>query len=92
MVTLTQEERSGMTVEELKVHQADEELTVFGRNKLGEPAFKRDRDGKPVEQGVGSPGNEGQNHFASIRKYEGEEAYQKAIAEFNIRKKSAAKG
>lgn len=68
---------------------AEEEMTCFGRTKLNEPAFARDRSGKPIEQGIGSLGNEGSNHWSSIRKYEGEEAYQKAIAEHNIRKKSA---
>ncbi len=79
MVTKTPEELAALSPAELKQYLLDEEMTVFGRNKLDEPAYKKVK-GKPVERGIGSPGNETQNHFAAIRKYEGEEAYQAAIA------------
>ena len=41
---------------------------VFGHN------FKLDRNGNPVEQGIGAKGNESEQHFAAILKYEGAEA------------------
>lgn len=72
MVSLTPEERSVMTPAELKAHQAEEDKIVFGSD------FKRVK-GKPVEQGIGSPGRETPNHLAAIRKYEGEEAYKLAL-------------
>jgi hypothetical protein len=72
MVSLTPEERSYLTPAELKAHQAEEDKIVFGHD------FKRVK-GKPVEVGVGAPGRETQNHLNAIRKYEGEEAYQKAL-------------
>lgn len=73
MVSLTPEERGNMTPAELKAHQAEEDKVVFGHD------FKKVK-GHPVEQGIGSPGRETPNHFNAIRKYEGEEAYQKAVA------------
>lgn len=73
MVSLTPEERGNMSPAELKAHQAEEDKIVFGHD------FKRVK-GKPVEQGIGSPGRETANHLNAIRKYEGEEAYQKALA------------
>jgi hypothetical protein len=80
MVTKTLEELEVMTPDQIAAYHADEELTVFGRNKLNEPSFTRDKNGKPVEQGIGAPGRETGNHFASIRKYEGEDAYFKACS------------
>lgn len=73
MVTKTMEELDSMTPEERKAHRAEEEKIVFGTD------FKKVK-GKPVEQGIGSPGRETPNHFAAIRKYEGEEAYKAALA------------
>lgn len=73
MVTKTQEELSMMSPAEIKEHRAEEEKIVFGTD------FKQVK-GKPVEQGIGSPGRETPNHFNAIRKYEGEEAYKAAIA------------
>lgn len=74
MVTKTMEELDAMSPAEKKVHYAEEEKIVFGAD------FKKVK-GRPVEQGIGSPGHENHNHFAAIRKYEGEEAYRKALAE-----------
>lgn len=79
MVTKTMEELDAMSPEERKVHRAEEEKIVFGTD------FKKVK-GKPVEQGIGSPGRETQNHFAAIRKYEGAEAETKARAEAEKRK------
>lgn len=40
---------------------------------------KKDRNGNFIPQGIGSPGHENGNHFAGIRKYEGEDAYWRAV-------------
>lgn len=80
MVSKTPEEWDAMTLAERKAHMAEEEKIVFGHD------FKKVK-GQPVEQGIGSPGRENSNHFAAIRKYEGEEAYKKAVAESEARKK-----
>ena len=73
MVTLSPSEFELLTPEERKVHLAEEEKIVFGHD------FQRDRNGNPIEQGIASPGRETSNHFAAIRKYEGEEAYLAAV-------------
>lgn len=46
---------------------------------------KRDRDGKFIPQGIGSPGRETNNHFQSIRRYQGESEYEKAVREIQKR-------
>jgi len=81
MVSLTQEEwddlgdpEKGGSIAKQKAHLAAEEKIVFGAD------FQK-KKGVPIEQGIGSPGRENPNHFAAIRKNEGEEAYQKALAE-----------
>jgi hypothetical protein len=74
MVTLTQEEFQVLGPEERKAHLAAEEKIVFGQN------FERDRNGRPVEAGIGSPAQQSINSLAAIRKWEGEEAYQAAVA------------
>src|ERR1700733_2884525 len=79
MVTKSPEELEALSPEQMKAYLADEEMTVFGRNKLNEPAFERVK-GVPQENGIGSPGRESGNHLASIRKYEGEEAYGTATS------------
>lgn len=42
---------------------------------------KKDRKGNYIPQGIGSPGHETANHFNSIRRYEGKEAYEAALRE-----------
>jgi hypothetical protein len=42
-------------------------------------------NGEAIEQGHGSKGHESVNHFASILRYEGREAYDKAVAEIHAR-------
>ncbi len=44
-----------------------------------------------TENGVGAHGNESANHFAAIRKDEGEKAYQAAVADFWKRNPTGAK-
>jgi hypothetical protein len=80
MVTKTIEEMEALTPEQRVAHFADEEMTVFGRNKLNEPNFQRDKTGQPIEQGIGSPGHQSLNSLVAIRKYEGEDAYRAAVA------------
>ena len=81
MVTLTTEEwdnlgnpdKGGSTAKQL-AHLEAEEKVVFGHD------FQKDK-GQPIERGIGSHGRESSNHFAAIRKYEGEEPYQDALKE-----------
>lgn len=44
----------------LKAHFAAEEKAVFGHD------VRHDRKKRPIEQGIGSPGNESENHFAAM--------------------------
>lgn len=75
MVTKTPEEWDLMSPDERKAHLASEEKIVFGHD------FQK-RKGAPIEQGIGSPTRETQNHFTAMRKYEGEDAYREAYEEF----------
>jgi hypothetical protein len=43
--------------------------------------YKTDRQGRPIQQGVGSPGHETGNHFAAIRRWEGQAAWEAAVRE-----------
>ena len=43
------------------------------------------RKGEPIEQGIGAQGRESANHFISIRRYEGEDAYWSAVGEIHKR-------
>jgi hypothetical protein len=40
---------------------------------------QRDRHGNPIQQGIGAKGWETHNHLASIKKYEGVEAYNREL-------------
>jgi hypothetical protein len=53
-------------------HKAEED--VFG------VGFKRDARGKPIEQGIGAPGNETEHHFIALEKSEGKESADRARA------------
>jgi hypothetical protein len=48
-------------------------LAVFGHDA------KKDRNGNFIQQGIGSAGHETANHFASIRRWEGKEAWEAAV-------------
>ena len=74
MTTRTQEELALMSPEEIKVYLEEETKAVFGHN------YRRDRQGKPIEDGIGSPLNPGPNHYGAIEKYEGAEAAAAARA------------
>jgi hypothetical protein len=84
MVTKTVEELEVMTPEELRAHWASEEKIVFGEDV-------QHRNNVPLEKGIGSPGHETNNHLAAIRRWEGEEEYQKAVAEIWKRDPARAK-
>ena len=62
--------------------QAEQEMArrVFGHD------HRTDRHGRPVEQGIGSPGHESPQHWDSLGKYEGADAVALARA------KAAKKG
>jgi hypothetical protein len=85
MVTLSPAEWEELTPEEQRAHQAQEDRIVFGHD------FQRDRNGNPIEVGVGSPGNPSINSLAAIRKWEGEDSYQKAVADIWQRDPEKAK-
>jgi len=51
-----------------------ERRAVFGHD------YKTDRTGRPQEQGIGAPGNETEQHFTTLRKWEGAEAEKAARA------------
>lgn len=69
---------------EQKAHLANEEKIVFGQDV-------KHKGKEPLEQGIGAPGRETQNHFNSIRKYEGEDAYQDALEDIWKRDPDRAK-
>lgn len=66
MTTRTSAELAMMTPEEIKAYRENERKNVFGFD------YKTDRNGNPVEQGIGAPGHETANHFAALRKREAE--------------------
>jgi hypothetical protein len=72
MTSKTREELLEMTPEERKAWAAAEEVNVFG------VGFKRDRHGKPTEQGIGAPGNESEAHFRALAQAESQEVANKA--------------
>jgi hypothetical protein len=81
MTTRTPAELAMMSPQEIAAYKEAERKNVFGFD------HKTDRHGNPIEQGIGSKGNESVNHFASMRKAESEgllEAgtYDAALAEF----------
>lgn len=55
-MNLTRDEMAALSPAELKAHLLKEEETVFG------VGFRRDKDGRPVEQGIGAPGRETAQH------------------------------
>jgi hypothetical protein len=78
MVTLTPPELQALREEggeaAVKRHFENEKRHVFGHD------YKVDKHGKPIEQGIGSPGNESENHYRALEKYEGAAAAAKARA------------
>jgi len=84
MVTKTTEELDLMRAEiaagKLPPDALERHFEAEARNVFGHDA-KQDRKGNFIEQGIGAPGHETANHFVSILRYEGKEAYDKAVAE-----------
>jgi hypothetical protein len=77
---------------------SESELDAIGKradalNVFGHDAKQRS-DGTWIEQGIGSPGHESTNHFQSIRRYESQAAYDRAVREIWRRdaKRAAALG
>jgi hypothetical protein len=64
--------RAGATHEQAQHEVAK---SVYGHD------FRQDKQGRPIVQGIGAPGNENGNHFAAIRKWQGEVRYQAALKE-----------
>jgi hypothetical protein len=58
---------------------------VFGHDA------KRDRNGEFIQQGIGSPGHETANHFASILRWEGRERWEIAVRDLWKRNPEHAK-
>jgi hypothetical protein len=80
MVNKSPTELSLMSPEEIAAWREQERQHVFGFG------YKVDGNGKPIEQGIGSKGNESVNHFAAMKKAESEElldpgTYDAALAE-----------
>jgi hypothetical protein len=51
------------------------EAAVWGHDR------RRDSKGNWIQQGIGSPGHETVNHFASIRRWQGEKHWEVAVKE-----------
>jgi len=56
----------------------DQAAEVEARSVFGFD-YRRDSRGNPIQQGIGSESNPTGNHFAAIRRWEGEVAYQAAL-------------
>jgi hypothetical protein len=63
--------RKGLTPEQAA--QAELEA-VYGAG------FKRDRNGRPLERGIGSSANPSEQHFTAIERWEGKDAADAARA------------
>ena len=72
MVTLTPDELAQLTPAQRAEHFAKEEETVYGKG------FRRDRHGQPIEQGIGSPSRESEDHYRALEKAEGKEVADRA--------------
>lgn len=67
----TQQEIDNMNPEELAIYKRGQANIVFGEGH-------KTVGGRPVEQGIGAPGRETENHFAAIRRWGGAEAEKAA--------------
>lgn len=57
---MTEEELAALSPAELRTYRAVQEANVFGHD------HKKDAQGRPIEQGIGSPGNENINHVRAL--------------------------
>jgi hypothetical protein len=61
-LTPSPDELAQMTPEEIRENKRVAEELVFGAG------FKRDRNGRPIEQGIGSPGRETVQHREALER------------------------
>jgi hypothetical protein len=73
MVALRYEELAEMDADERARHFENEAKTVFGAD------YKRDRNGAPVEMGIGSASQPAINSMAALLAAEGPDAYARAV-------------
>jgi hypothetical protein len=69
----TPEELAEMTSEQRKAHFLKEEEIVFG------VGFQRDKQGRPVEVGIGSSSQQTHNHLVALEKERARQDERKAI-------------
>lgn len=74
MVNMTAGELELLTPEQRRIWKRNMEGLTFGFD------CRHDAKGRPIEQGIGSPGNLNENHFRGIGKNEGPEAEKAARA------------
>jgi hypothetical protein len=79
MTTLTPEEWAILSPEQRAEHRRAEEINVFG------VGFKRDRNGRPIEQGLGSESNPTVQSIAALERAEGKAAADAMRARINKR-------
>ena len=79
MTTKSPDELSIMTPEEIAAWREQEKRHVFGDN------YRTDRNGRPIEQGIGAAGNESVNRFLALEKAEGKAAADAARMRANKR-------
>ena len=77
MTTLSPEEWAILSPEQRTEHKKAELLNVFGHD------VKFDRNGKPIEQGLGSASNPTVQHFQALERAEGKAAADAARAKAN---------
>lgn len=62
---------------------SDDEMHQRGIDAINSAVYghdaKKDSRGRFIPQGIGAPGNESGNHFAAIKRWEGREAWEKAV-------------
>lgn len=82
MTTKTADEIAIMTPDEIRAWREAEMRNVFGHD------VKFDANGRPIETGIGSAGNETESHFAALEKYEGKAVADRARAAAEARRKA----
>ena len=66
MVTKTPEELALMGPEEKRAYLEGEAVATFG------VGYRKDKQGRPIEHGIGAPGNETEQHYVALAKREGQ--------------------
>jgi hypothetical protein len=79
MTNKSPDELSIMSPEQIAAWKEEERRHVFGDN------YKTDRQGRPIESGLGSPGNETFQHFQALERAEGKAAADSARQRANKR-------